>query len=317
MTSATPATTHQDTAKDILSGASVASPAKGFQRIADFVDNFNQSCEPGQRLDKDDIISKLKLAGAVNDDVLRTLTVSSLGEATGLSAIIATALIKQLQQVDSPVSARRITRLAAQTIAVPELFNRYDPNDVGSAVGGELLRLTNQYLGRNPRIIVFDEDGRVNGPLSYKLFEDALRGDPDIDQVTQGGKLYYTYRINERPHDVVSIHPITGENLRSNGVANDGLDWSPVSDAARFILRHAVATRELASSLSRRDMVYYHTAASAGDAIARLSAEFPQAARRYQEGVQIGQQPPIRRVRQGNGDPSQELRDGLTSRRNH
>lgn len=300
---------------EVATGTMPSVVVRGFERIRAFVHDFNGSCEEAQALNADSIIEGLKKAGAVNDKILKTLTAANLAEATGLGAIVATALLKDLQASDAPIAARRVTRLAAQTIAVPDLFTQYDPNEVGSAVGGELLRLCQQHLGRNPRVITFGPDNKVDGKLSFKLFEDALKGDPDMELVTHEGKSYYTYRIGERPNDVVSIHPITGRNLRSNDIAEDGLNWSGVSADVRYLFRHAVRTGELNATLSRRDMVYYHTVACGEQGLSQLLIEFPQAARRFHEGQQIGQQPQIRRIRQHSGDPSAHLVESLSSRR--
>lgn len=300
-----------------LSALQTVPVTRGFERVQRFIESYNAGASEGKKVDAQEIVAKLKDAGAVTDQILKAMSQSQITDATGLPAIVATALHKDLQGLDSPLGThgRRVSRLVAGTMAIEDLFARYNPDEVGSAIAGELLGLAKTHIGRNPKVITFHADGKVNGELSFKLFQDAIKGDPDIDQVSQDGKLFYTYRIGERVDDVVSIHPITGENLRSNQVSTDGFDWSNVPDNVRFVFRHAIETGELNARMSRRDMAYYYQTANSPQGFTSLCQEFPQAARRYSEAERIGQQPAIKRVRGSDGDPTGDIVSSLTKRR--
>lgn len=298
-----------DTPAPQLSSVEGSSLDRGFERLRIFVERFNSSCDPSQRLNSAEIEKDLRARDVVNDSILKALSASDIADITSVSAPVAKALQKEFSLADSTTQRRpeRIpTRLTVQSLSLKELIRQYDPTQLASAVIAEFKLRVKREIGRNPKVIVFNPDESINQEATWRLLQDALQGDPDLDQIAVDGKSLYTFRIGERPNQVVEIHPITKEYLRSNGVGRDNLDWTSLPLENRQLLFLAVKSGELSSEPTRRDLVYYHQMAGSDDGLAALQAEFPEAAKDFYERSLVDNLPSQRRIRR-QADISEDL----------
>jgi hypothetical protein len=290
-----------------LSQQNMATMARGFERLRAFTTDYNQNAGK-EVLDSSKIIAALTSAGAVNDAVLKGLSENEIAQITEQPVIVARALQKEFQKVEGETSREGIkrmpSRISVQTYPLDELIAKYDPSDFGSPVLGEIRRRVNDALGRNqdPRIVVFDDEGKVIVEPTLQLLKEAMQGDPDLKVVTIDGIARTTYRLGEHPQQVVSIHPITGAYLRSNGQDKDGLNWNNAGLECKQLLHLAVENGELRLPLSRRDLVYYHALAHREDGLAQLSAEFPTSAQQFTEYKILGDLPSLKAFRNSKSD---------------
>ncbi len=287
---------------DTFKEQSIGTSTKGFEFLRDFVGRFNASVEEdGKKLNADLLVSKLKEGGAVNDELLANLSADDIRSLTELPPVVSKALVKGFTALSTKPTAdkpkRRPTRYLAQTLELDDLVARYDPNDIGSAVSSELTSRIKQTTGRNARVIVFGNDGTVNVSKSVELIRDALMGESDLKEVLVDGEIHETFRVGEIPQRVVSIHPITGEPLRVNGIGSDQLDWSAVSLKAQQLLYFAVQSEELETTLSRRELVDYYNLAAREDGFGQLQNIFPEARRLFTQAEQLGELPKLKAFR--------------------
>lgn len=294
--------THQATAHEVnLSQVSSTGIARGFELISTFADRFNQSCADNQKLDPQELIQKLKTAGAVNDELLLQLSAKEIEETVGVPPVVARGILNELKTLSGTVTAERPetipSRLRVQMFSLKQLVKDYDPNEVGGNVTAELKTRVMNEIGRNPRVIVLKQDGSVDTEVSYKLLEEALQGDPDLEQAESNGRITYTFRIGERPDRVVDLHPLSGEPLRANGLDADGYNWLAVPLPARQLLHLAVESGEIQEDISPLQLEEIVQRASSESGVASLGRVLKKAAREFDRLSQIGGLPPLKDFR--------------------
>lgn len=293
---------------------------RGFERLREFVTQYNQSAE-GLVLDSDKLIAALKGAGAVNDSTLKLLSESEISKITDQSLIIARALHKEFVKTDDApereLRKRLPTRHAVQTYPLEELIEKYDPADIGSSVVAELRHRITAALGTNasPRFVVFDEAGKVIVPETLRLLQEALQGDADLTVVSINRVAHTTYRLGQSPKQIVAIQPITGEQLRSNGQDKFGLNWSEIRLECQQMLKLAVESKEIEFPIKRRDLSYYYNISAQPQGLEQLMTEFPSAAQLFAEAKALGNLPSLRAYRHSNRDKGVDPAELIKTRR--
>jgi hypothetical protein len=293
-------------------------------RIYEFVERFNKGA--GQnKLNADEIIGKLKEAGMINDETSSALTAEDLETITSVPKLVARALCKAIQ--DDPKRSHSITRpskLRAETMTVRQLLESYDPTDYGAPIVRELqdrLGTAPNSSSRKPSVIVFNESGTVDIESSERLIREYMFGDPLAEYVTTSTGAKRTHLVGELPQQIVGIHPITRENLRSSGQGSDGFNWAICSLACKQMLYLAVETDELASDTDRiRLLTIYQMASNEESGLGLLQNAFPIAAVKFLELEQTGDLPSLKRIRTRSAssdqtDPASLAREGTQVRR--
>ena len=293
-------------------------------RIHEFVERYNKSA--GQdMLNADQIVNKLKESGVINDETTAALNPEELVNIIGVTKPVAVALCRAMQ--DDPKRSHapsRPSRLRAESMTIRQLLESYDPTDYGAPIIRELqdrLETAPNRSSSKPSVIVFNENGTVDIESSERLISEYMLGDPLAEYVTTSTGAKRTHLVGELPQQIVGIHPITRENLRSSGQGSDGFNWALCSLACKQMLYLAVETDELASDTDRIRLLTIYQMASAGESgLGLLQNAFPRAAVKFLQLEQTGDLPSLKRIRTRSSssdqtDPASLAREGTQVRK--
>lgn len=187
-----------------------------------------------------------------------------------------------------------------------ELLKQYDPVSIDgqtSPITSELISRVQRTLNRNPSVVVFNSELKVDVEQTQKLLTDALQGFPDSVTI-KGGKrgIAFTFPFGAAPGRIYSINPLTNERLRESGVDGNGFDWSPVPQNVRQLLYLARRTAEIPADSSPLERSMLLGLASGPEGFTQIQGMFPRAAAEFVRRAEVNSLPSLKRRADRTGD---------------
>lgn len=269
-------------------------------QIRALIEQFNAALDEADRLAVDEILKKIKKAGAVNEETLQSATWEDF-EKAGLPRILARR-VAELARVTQPGEAKFVTSKRAERMTLNELVEAYNPDE--AIEGPVTTRLKSYSSGK--RCLVLNDDNTVDVETTVALLTEVSRGYAEREVYeTKAGKLRVPLRFGDKTDAIADENPVfRGEALRPDGTCQrTNLSWAEVPLEVRQLV-YLVAIDPSLSPIASPDIAMkLHDYATEG----KLQKRYQSIAAKLAELEKLGKAPALkvsmRPVAAGKNDP--------------